>query len=602
MEAHDLSLEIIQQQTNTGRIVCPDCGPYRKKKHERTLSISVDSSGTIMYNCWHCELMGKTDRAPFYQQYMSPTPSSPAPKKVTRIPTCLNDSTTKITNFFASRGYPIGPLSDLPPMVTGRKWYRGTGMELDSIGFVYGTVDRPSAIKWRPLDRKEFTQDGAARSFYGLELLPDELETMIITEGEPDTVAFASIGIKTVSCPNGAPKMVSETRISPEEDHKFSYIWDARDKIEKCKKIVLATDGDVAGDALAEEIARRIGREKCWRVEFPPELKDADAYLKSKGADALKELLDNAEPMPLEGIYSVADYVDMVQEIYDKGHGHGSSTGMASVDEIFTVGEGLLYVITGLPNCGKSEFIDQLAVNLAQSDSWKWAVGSFENQPHTHIAKLSEKIVGKPFYEGVTPRMSKLELEDATTFIGEHFVFLDTKNGSLTTIDSILDRARQAVMRLGIRGLIIDPYNYIEPESESEHKSVSMMLTKVTAFAKAHGVAVFFVAHPKTLQPGRDGSFPIPTGMHISGGVTWFAKADIGITVHRGKKGVEIHNWKTRHKWMGKQGMTYLNYDVPTGTYSDYQGGTPPTGPMSMLSGNKYIDKFTDIDPDDLEF
>ncbi len=600
MHAQDLSLEIIQNQYTTCRIVCPECGPYRKKKHERTLSISV-SSTEIMYNCWHCPLSGKLPREPYYSKYMNPEPT-PAPNKVTRIPTCLNDSTTKITEFFAARGYPIGPLSDLPPMVTGRKWYRGPNMELDSIGFIYGTIENTSAIKWRPLGSKEFTQDGSARTFYGLDTLPDELDTLIITEGEPDTIALASIGIKSVSVPNGAPKMVSEQRISPEEDHKFAYIWAARDIIEKCGKIVIATDSDGPGDALAEEIARRIGRAKCWRVQFPAELKDADNVLRERGADALRTMIEDAEPMPLEGIYSAADYDSRVQEIYKRGHGHGSSTGIDSVDELFTVGEGLLYVVTGLPSGGKSEFIDQLAVNLANSDGWKWAVGSFENEPHTHIAKLSEKIVGKPFYEGVTPRMSEVELSDATAFLGEHFVFLDSKDGCMTTIDSILDRARQAVMRLGVRGLIIDPYNYIEPESDSEHKSVSLMLTKVTSFAKAHGVAVFFVAHPKTLQPGRDGTFPLPTGMHISGGVTWFAKADIGITVHRGDKGVEIHNWKTRHKWMGKQGMTYLNYDVPTGRYSDHIGMTPPTGPISQWSGNKYADKFTDIDPDDLEF
>ena len=32
----------------------------------------------------------------------------------------------------------------------------------------------------------------------------------------------------------------------------------------------------------------------------------------------------------------------------------------------------------------------------------------------------------------------------------------------MSTIDSVIERTKQAVMRLGVRGLVIDPYNYIE--------------------------------------------------------------------------------------------------------------------------------------------
>ena len=165
------------------------------------------------------------------------------------------------------------------------------------------------------------------------------------------------------------------------------------------------------------------------------------------------------------------------------------------------------------------------------------------------------------------------ELEDALSFIDKHFVFLESKDGSLSTIDSILDRAKQAVHRLGIRGLIIDPYNYIARSgADAEHQFINDMLTKVTSFAQAYGVAVFFVAHPAKMYPKEDGTYAIPKGMSISGSAAWFSKADIGLTVHRGSGGVEIHCWKVRHKWIGKQGMAVLQYDVPTGRYFD---GTP---------------------------
>jgi twinkle protein len=211
-------------------------------------------------------------------------------------------------------------------------------------------------------------------------------------------------------------------------------------------------------------------------------------------------------------------------------------------------------------------------VNLAQNCSWKFAVASFENPPHFHIAKLSEKIVGKTFFEGAGERMTDKELTDASGFIDKHFVFLDSRDGAVSTIDSIIDRAKQAVMRLGIRGLVIDPYNYIEKNLQSdESQSISSMLTKATAFAKAHGVHVWFIAHPAKMYPREDGSMPIPTGMSISGSAAWFAKADLGVTVHRNGDDTEIHCWKSRFKWIGKQGAVPLAYDQSTGRYSDYR-------------------------------
>jgi len=573
------TLEIIEQQSRDGRINCPECTPDRKKKHERTLSITVAPTETLYY-CHHCGIAGRFKRDPFYEKYQGKDISQPKAKaKIVQIPTQLNSGVNKIDNFFAARGTPIDEDTKMPHVIYGNKYFRDFDGTSEAIGFVYGAIDEPEAIKWRPIDRKGFSQDGAARTFWGADLIPDDAEVVTIVEGECDVVALATMGVVSVSCPNGAPKEVSKSnRVEAKNDVKFSYVWSLKDKLENAKRVVLAVDGDSAGEALAEELARRIGRAKCWRVEYPKGCKDATDVINEFGKDAMRLALSKATPMPLHGVYSAAEYMADLHEIYLKGHGKGQSTGLIA-DELFTIAEGQLSVVTGIPNSGKSEFIDQIMVNLAMQSDWKFAVASFENQPHMHIAKMAEKVVGKPFYEGVTPRMTRAELDDATVFINDHFTFLDSKDGAVATVDSIIDRAKQAVMRLGVRGLIIDPYNYIESSGEQEHKHISDMLTKIVTFAKAYGIHVFFIAHPKGMVPLRDGSFPVPTGMHISGGPTWFAKADIGITVHRGEHGVEIHCWKCRHKWIGKQGMVLVDYDVPTGRYKDY-----PTGRVSIPS------------------
>ena len=245
----------------------------------------------------------------------------------------------------------------------------------------------------------------------------------------------------------------------------------------------------------------------------------------------------------------------------------------------FTVALGQLSVVTGIPGSGKSEFIDMLMINLARQENWKFAVASFENPPDLHIAKLAEKHCGKSFFDEPN-RMTKEEMESSLRFVDDHFMFLEQKSGEATTADSIMDRISQACLRKGVRGAVIDPYNYIMQDAgseENEHQFINQLLTKLVAFARAHDIHIWFVAHPAKMQTNQEGLTAVPKGMNISGSAAFFAKADLGITVHRVGDITEIHAWKVRFKWQGQVGMTRLKYDRASGIYSernqvDYKG------------------------------
>ena len=105
---------------------------------------------------------------------------------------------------------------------------------------------------------------------------------------------------------------------------------------------------------------------------------------------------------------------------------------------------------------------------------------------------------------------------------------------------------------MGVRGLVIDPYNYIAQSQkvENEHQGINDMLTRLVAFARRREYT-FGSLHtqPKCLQIKRaerlyqrartflDQPFP----------------GRPGITVHRNKnKDVEVHCWKVGFKWLGR--------------------------------------------------
>jgi twinkle protein len=107
----------------------------------------------------------------------------------------------------------------------------------------------------------------------------------------------------------------------------------------------------------------------------------------------------------------------------------------------------------------------------------------------------------------------------------------------------------------------------------SETEWISHMLTQLRVFAQGYGIHIWFVAHPTKMMRGADGKVPAPRGYDISGSAAWFAKADIGLTVHRpdpAKSPVsEVICWKCRFSWIGKQGQTPLVYNVASSSYSE---------------------------------
>jgi hypothetical protein len=64
------------------------------------------------------------------------------------------------------------------------------------------------------------------------------------------------------------------------------------------------------------------------------------------------------------------------------------------------VAPGEVTLVTGVPNSGKSEWLDALIVNLAEEHGWRFALASMEKAPVHHVRQLVEKRLRKPFFGG----------------------------------------------------------------------------------------------------------------------------------------------------------------------------------------------------------
>lgn len=586
-------------RTGDQKAMCPQCHGGRGK--ESSLSVTIGpgtttagvalDAGEVMVHCHRASCGystmfkndGHQDNRDHERAYRAPKKQPPKRPKKDVKPDALPDD---VYSWFGGRGIGAKTLKR-SGVGYGQAWMPGddNGQTSNTIQFPYRRKGELVNIKYRTGDKRFKQEKGAEKVFFGLDTQDvDAPKPIVIVEGEMDVLSLMEIGADEdyalFSVPDGAPKQVRDDDIDPENDAKFEYVWNCRAELDAAPKIIIAVDADEPGEALEEELARRIGKERVWLVRWPTinelECKDANEMLLAHGPEALRECIDGAEPYPIQSLHEAASFESQTFALYREGRKRGLTTGWKCIDPLFTVRPGELTVVTGYPGSGKSEFIDALMCNVANIHGWTFGVCSFENPADEHISKFAEKYVGAPFYDGPRNRMTEAELHGAMDWINSHFLFIRADEES-PTIDWLLDKAKAAVVRYGIRGLVIDPYNELEhkrPGGMTETEYVSQMLAKVKRFAQNHGVHVWFIAHPA--KPQKDREADPPTLYDISGSANWVNKADIGVVVHRGfmpdgtrKHDAEIHVRKVRFKAVGQPGMSTLDYDFLTGRYTD---------------------------------
>lgn len=555
----DFRIDLAGRSGTEVQTTCPQCSHTRKKSRARCLSVNTVEG---VWLCFHCDWRGSLKSGEESRSQPPKRIVRPKFEKPSVVPPVLRD-------WFAKRG--------IPEEVVARHcialqtvYMPQLEEEVPCLAFPYIRKSETLNIKYRALSEKAFRQvKDAEKILYGLDDLTEPWA--VIVEGECDKLALDVAGIpNAVSVPDGAPPAGSK----PSET-KFEYLLNCAAQLDPLTKIVLAVDNDLPGKTLEEELARRLGPERCWRVTWPEGCKDANEVVLRHGAASLRQCIDKAKPFPLEGVVRVEDLAEDVISLYREGLRGGVPTGWNSVDQHYTVRPGELTIVTGIPSHGKSQFLDALAVNLARGHEWAIGICSPENLPVArHLAKLIEQYTGQPFREGPQERLPQGELLPALQWLDDHFVFLAPEE--TLTLTALLQTARSLVTRHGIRGLIIDPWNefdHTRPSGQTETDYICASLTQIRRFARNHGVHVWLVAHPQKLYRREDGSYPVPTPYDISGSAHWRNKADNCLTVWRDENDpeqpVRVYVQKIRFREVGKIGMIKLQFDRVTGRYKE---------------------------------
>ena len=513
--------------------ICPLCSFDRQPKNQKANCASYDwerGLGTC-HNCNNIfqlhtyQRKGSSDKV-----YVRPL-----------TPEVVEEVSTNVEKWFEGRGISKNTLKALK-VTEGQEFMPQTGQNENTIHFNYFVGNQLINVKYRD-GRKNFKLfKGAEKVFYNINNIVG-YEYCVIVEGEMDALSLYESGIhNAISVPNGATL----------NNNNLDYLDNCIDYFTDKEKIIIAVDGDEAGQALQAELVRRLGAEVCYLATFE-DCKDANEYLLKYGKEKLVQCITKAKPVPLENVTTFKDIEGEITDFVENGFKPGFQIGLQNFDSIFSTYTGQFITVTGIPSSGKSDFVDQMVVGYNNNYQWKTAFASPENAPtylHAH------KIMRKVWQDMPTKKdIGTDKWNQVADHVNDNFFFIDMER---YTLEAVLRKGAELVKRKGIKCLVIDPFNKVRSNDASGDVNVYTLeyLSKIEIFAKKYDVLVIVVAHPTKMYKDANGRIEEPTMYNIKGGGEWYDASYHGLLVHRDyeNKTVKAKVLKVKFQNLGENG------------------------------------------------
>lgn len=362
------------------------------------------------------------------------------------------------------------------------------------------------------------------------------IDRLIITEGEKDRITLLSCGYRYVlSIANGAQTNV-------EESHEAFEEW-----IRQAEQIVICGDTDRPGRALVSQLLEQY-KSMARVTSLPRGKKDISEVYAAFGAEEVRRIIDEAQLVTAENIFDLEEHADGIMQ-YMMGHyDHGYDVGMGKLtDGIFhPTDAGGLIIITGIPNSGKTDFLNCLMTHLMYHCHKRVGFFSFEKPcKEMHVCEIARIALGvndtSNMDETTTPEEAMLIGKKTLSYLGEHMVDFDTHQRLPDSNEIIaIAEGEMKARKHKIDYVVIDPYVFINMTEggnrATETEKVRLMLTKLQAWSRSRHIWTVVVAHPRIQNKEGSQDFPDLNIYSIAGSAQWGNLADFLFTVRRVNK------------------------------------------------------------------
>jgi twinkle protein len=347
------------------------------------------------------------------------------------------------------------------------------------------------ALEREPNGKKRMWQSKEAEPCaFGWDLISDDTQALVITEGEFDAMSAHQYGFPAVSANQGAGNQ--------------QWIDSDFDRFERFKTIFIWFDNDDAGQKGAREVAARLGIERCRIVSF--RLKDANEALQ-KGVPYMEiaEALAAAKRIEPVDLRTPMSYVDEVVALFEGPQVHltGATLPWPSLEDKARLRASELTLWIAINGHGKSDMIGHVAIDLIRQGE-RVCIFSGEIKPKVLLQRLTKQACAT-----ANPTEAYIRAAHAW-FDGALWIFDKTGNADQ---NALFEAFRYAAKRYRVTHFFIDSLLKCGLD-EDDYTGQKRFIEQLCDFKNEFNVHVHLVAHARK---GQDESRP-PGKMDIRGG------------------------------------------------------------------------------------
>ena len=341
---------------------------------------------------------------------------------------------------------------------------------------------------------KEYTEKDCKAILYGMECCTTECRTLIITEGQIDSLSLDEAGIKNaVSVPTGANGFTWLP-------HCWNWIRQNFDEI------IVFGDHEKGHISLLDEINRRLGnsiRIKHVKESEYKDCKDANDILRKYGPEQLRKCVSSAVYVQNNALINIVDVERIDLDKIEK-----FKTGIVEIDSL--IGgiplEGTT-VITGKSGEGKSTFASQVLAKAIDA-GYKCMAYSGELPNGMFKEWLYLQLAGKNniYMQENNPRISVDVESKIDAWIDEKLWLYDVDSlfkCSENELSGLLEIIEQAILQYECRVILIDnlmtALDIVDPENAlyNKYEAQAHFVRKLAEIGRNYKVAIILVAHKR---------------------------------------------------------------------------------------------------------
>lgn len=363
-------------------------------------------------------------------------------------------------------------------------------------------------IKYRKTDfdkekdkNKEWCQANGTPILFGMNHCNFENKTLIITEGQMDSLSVADCGYENaLSVPTGAKG--------------FTWVPNCWDFVNKFETIIVFGDYEKGHITLLDEIKQRFRKHRIKHVreEDYKDCKDANEILQKYGKEQVKKCIENAVDVPINHVIEVADVQDINPYDIEK-----LKTGFKDLDQLLYGGLpfGGLTIVTGKSGLGKSTMASQILLSAIDSGHKVFAYSgelpnhNFKSWMMYQAAGAEHTIIYDTKWGGKGYNISETNKNLISDWFRGKILLYDDSNIEDDELINLVKIVEDVIIRLGCDVILIDNLMTaldIAQLDGDKYEKQSRFVKQIARIAKNFNVLVILVAHMRKNTFGNNGN------------------------------------------------------------------------------------------------